>query len=175
MFFFFFLFFIFLPFSAFSLAPERTQKNGILMGCCFHCFFYKFRKLKESKFLLRVLLGFLLFSFAFFFFKHIFFKLCGLDFFCNPCRRQWKNLSYLLMASMEQKFAKPVKTHESLLQCFNHSCNIFEYMFFCFPAIFVQQKCLVEVFPLLKSSSDTEIMHCISGFHIHFDVLKGSE
>lgn len=166
--------FLFLPF--FSLAPERTQTSGILMDFCFQHFFYKFRKLKECKSLLKVFLGFY-FLILIFFFLTIYFSNCVVwDFFhVIHAEDNEKKLSYLLRTSMEQKFAKPSNPHDPLLQFFNHSCSIFEYIIFAFPAIFVQQKCPVEVFPLLKSSIDTEIMRCISRFHIHFDVLKSSE
>lgn len=78
------------------------------MGYCFQRFFYKFRKSKECKSLLRVLLAF--FFFSFFFLQDLFFKLHGLGFFSVIyAEDNEKNLSYLLVISTEQKFAKSRK------------------------------------------------------------------
>lgn len=120
-------------------------------------------------------------SFFFFFLKDWFFSNYVFCFFAvnqaeddgkKKKKSSWAIYSCLLWSKSLQK---PVRNRDAVLYHFNHSHNIFEHILFAFPPIFVQQKWPLEVFPLLKSSSDSEIMHCISRFHTDFDVLKSSE
>lgn len=133
---------------------------------------------RSTEILCSVFVWFL--SFFLFLLRIDFFKLCVLFLCCNPSRGWWKKKkksSWAIYSCLlwSKSLQKPVRNRDAVLYQFNHSHNIFEHILFAFPPVFVQQKWPLEVFPLLKSSSDSEIVHCISRFHTDFDVLKSSE